>query len=677
MAMLGDLDLERLLDALKWQESGRLGQKAVSPKGARTAYGIMPATAADPGYGVQPRNIGMLVSDENAARDFSRDYLLAMYEKTGSPEAALAAYNGGLGRGLAFKRGGRVPTETANYVPAVLSHYKRGVPGATAAAPTAGRMRWDELMQKFSPMSEAHAAQSDPTAALFHPSITPTMAGPKPQDRLTPDAAPAMPAADTDPRVEAGSVNTFSPTDPGTLAQNFAPPAMPLGTDGEMSPTQSPSGAGGEDYLPKIEEMYKRNNPNKWAGLGDAMMQIGGGLMESGGMRGMTAATRGAAVSRAHAREMEADARKAELAMLGPTMAYKAYVESGMDPKEAFLYAINPSAAPKWNTEQIGEDASGRKRYAQTNQFGQTRPVPGVPSNDDGPELSGQELLDSIEDPNEREIVSRLSKWEYSPKDLSIRGNKRARYLALASRVNPDLNPMDYDRIFAARKAYAADGKYSNALRSADTAINHIGEMMNEFEELNKRAGGPADSGHWYSKTYNDARGWALGQQADEALTGVGSPVQAVASELAKLYKGVGVVPHEEIEEWKESVHANMSPQQQQHSVKVLLGLLAGAMHSYKQNYESAVGPAYAAAHPFEEVFKFSGEARRILDKFKVAVPGHEQAAAGDEHEAEAAETPTSGASGVPAGIPSQHAEVWEHYSDEEKAFLLKKYGAR
>lgn len=69
---MAEMDIERLLDAIRMQES-RGDQTAVSPAGARTAYGIMPSTAAKPGYGVQPRDIGMLAGDEGASRDFSRD----------------------------------------------------------------------------------------------------------------------------------------------------------------------------------------------------------------------------------------------------------------------------------------------------------------------------------------------------------------------------------------------------------------------------------------------------------------------------------------------------------------------------------------------------------------------------------------------------------------------------
>ena len=125
MAMLGGYDIDRLLDALRLQESGG-NNNAVSRAGARGAYQFMPSTWKDPGYGVTPQAGGSwdaFLKDEALQRKTAQEYLTAMYNQTGDVKAALAAYNGGLGRGLSYKRGGAVPKETADYVPGVLNKY--------------------------------------------------------------------------------------------------------------------------------------------------------------------------------------------------------------------------------------------------------------------------------------------------------------------------------------------------------------------------------------------------------------------------------------------------------------------------------------------------------------------------------------------------------------------------
>lgn len=81
----------QVMDALIQQESGG-DHSAVSPKGARGITQVMPATGADPGYGVRP------LQDESEAeyRRFGEDYLTAMLDRyDGDLELALAAYNAG------------------------------------------------------------------------------------------------------------------------------------------------------------------------------------------------------------------------------------------------------------------------------------------------------------------------------------------------------------------------------------------------------------------------------------------------------------------------------------------------------------------------------------------------------------------------------------------------------
>ena len=89
----GDIDIDALLDALMMAESGG-DPRAVSEVGAEGAYQIMPATAADPGFGVRPMEGSRF--DPEESRKFAGDYLQAMLDRyEGDMEAALVAYNAG------------------------------------------------------------------------------------------------------------------------------------------------------------------------------------------------------------------------------------------------------------------------------------------------------------------------------------------------------------------------------------------------------------------------------------------------------------------------------------------------------------------------------------------------------------------------------------------------------
>jgi hypothetical protein len=378
MPMLGEYDLERLLDALRMQESGG-NNSAVSPKGARGAYQFMPATWENPGYGLPDRAGGTFdnfLRDEQLQRKTAGDYLKAMYDRTGSVPAALASYNGGLGRGMAFKNGQPVPAETANYVPSVLGHYNKGAGATQPAAPSAQtpRMQWDALMERFNPISAAQAAEGDPSAALFHPSLTPEMTGPKAQDRLDPttpvlDGVPprtgglpaAAPEAPPAPPAMPDMMEGFAmnaPTPPGQgpaeeLPMNLAPPGA------------TPSPAQNAGFDPDVASYFDAltTKPSKWGPMGSALMAIGGGLMESGGMRGMGSAGRAAGDALLSGQALDLKQRQIEAENLPLSMRYQRNIDNGMSSTDAFLDAVTNDKSNVSPGFRIGPD--GKQTYVE------------------------------------------------------------------------------------------------------------------------------------------------------------------------------------------------------------------------------------------------------------------------------------------------------------------------
>ncbi len=109
----------------------RFNPLALSPKGARGIWQLMPATAARYGLTVEPLN-DHRTHPEHSTRAAAR-YLRDLYQQFGDWKLALAAYNWGEGKvqrvinktGLRdfdeIARRGLLPLETRNYVPAVLA----------------------------------------------------------------------------------------------------------------------------------------------------------------------------------------------------------------------------------------------------------------------------------------------------------------------------------------------------------------------------------------------------------------------------------------------------------------------------------------------------------------------------------------------------------------------------
>jgi hypothetical protein len=135
------LPVETLAVALV--ESG-FNPLALSPKGARGIWQLMPATARRYGLTVEAAN-DHRTDPEHATRAAAR-YLRDLYEMFGDWKLALAAYNAGEGRvqraieraGVRdfdeLARRGLLPAETRNYVPAVLAAWAQMSRAARPAA---------------------------------------------------------------------------------------------------------------------------------------------------------------------------------------------------------------------------------------------------------------------------------------------------------------------------------------------------------------------------------------------------------------------------------------------------------------------------------------------------------------------------------------------------------------
>jgi len=190
------------------------GRPIVSPKGARYAAQVMPATARDPGFGVRP------AADDSPAESnrVGQDYYQAMLNKyPGQPELARAAYNAGPGAvDAAIKKsmmqGGSpldyLPKETQGYVQKTGGQVrmengkvKVGAPAQQQPAPEPV-VTAQQLGSQTFPMTAAPApvapAEPEPMAAPEPQSPYSLASGQPSQGLQMPDQAPspaAMPTA--------------------------------------------------------------------------------------------------------------------------------------------------------------------------------------------------------------------------------------------------------------------------------------------------------------------------------------------------------------------------------------------------------------------------------------------------------------------------------------------------
>lgn len=208
----------------------RTGQIMTSPKGALGAGQVMPATAAQPGYGVtnifdlaQQRNIPVpsrdvsgaqqLLGNEQLNREFAQNYANAMTQRFGQ-QGGVAAYNSGPGRverNMQANAGQlntqQLPQETQGYLDRVLGGVKRGaeavanavIPSAQAGELTPDQLRQQALAQRQQPPAQTNIARP----SLATPGIQPDQTAPAlgqglrmPQTMLPPVTQPSTQAID-------------------------------------------------------------------------------------------------------------------------------------------------------------------------------------------------------------------------------------------------------------------------------------------------------------------------------------------------------------------------------------------------------------------------------------------------------------------------------------------------
>lgn len=118
---LNPTPMDNFVGVIRQMESGGKDD-AVSPKGAKYAMQVMPDTAKNPGFGIQP-------AQNDSAAEYNRvgtQYLNAMLQKYGNPPQAMAAYNAGPGAvDDAIKQAGKAgqPQAWLNYLPKETQAY--------------------------------------------------------------------------------------------------------------------------------------------------------------------------------------------------------------------------------------------------------------------------------------------------------------------------------------------------------------------------------------------------------------------------------------------------------------------------------------------------------------------------------------------------------------------------
>lgn len=200
--------------------------------------------------------------------------------------------------------------------------------------------------------------------------------------------------------------------------------------------------------------------------------------------------------------------------------------------------------------------------------------------------------------PQEQGMAQEIANYRFPYQAISrIPGPQRMRVLNAASEVNPDFDANQYQTRQGVMKSFAS-GPDADNLKSANTLVGHIDGLLTAGEQLHNRAFQPWN---YLANTVESANG-------NPAQVTFKTKADAVASELAKLFKGMGAGNVQEIKEWRENLSPNLSPDQIRASAQSILDLMNSRVDALKTKYVQGMGTDKGAPD-------LSDQSKQILQK--------------------------------------------------------------
>jgi hypothetical protein len=268
----------------------------------------------------------------------------------------------------------------------------------------------------------------------------------------------------------------------------------------------------------------------------------------------------------------------------------------------------------------------------------------GVPTSQDADgRLHGDGYLQTIKDPNERELVRQIALGRIQSPTPNSRAGNSPYWRQVMEEVR------QYDSSFNQQRyktfSEFATGKDAANLASFNTAISHAADLNNTINDLQKQrffggAFGPVNAMQdWYGRN--------VGGDLQNNLLAFQAGKTALTEELTRAFRMAGGNVHD-IEEWSKALDSANSPEGLHFAVKKMMDLLNGRVGAVAAKYNNAMVPPGGIVRRTEDFLSPSAEAamKRLRAPSSGAAPAP----------AKPGEQPvTSGQpQNAPAGIPQE-----------------------
>ena len=194
-----------------------------------------------------------------------------------------------------------------------------------------------------------------------------------------------------------------------------------------------------------------------------------------------------------------------------------------------------------------------------------------------GADLTGEDFLNTL-DPAIANQVRNIAEGFQPVKGM---GKQRQQIMQLVNQYDPTYNEANYPAMAAMWKEVTS-GQTGKNISAFNTAPRHMLDLDEAFDRL-KNSSMPS---------YNYAANELASKTGDPALKRFDSAKTAVATELAKAYRGAGALSQEEIRDWMEKLSPHNSPAQHKANMQILAKLLRGRIEAIGEQTEKVLGPA-------------------------------------------------------------------------------------
>ncbi len=265
----------------------------------------------------------------------------------------------------------------------------------------------------------------------------------------------------------------------------------------------------------------------------------------------------------------------------------QALISNGETPQaaasKAMIAAMNPEAAktiiPELFTtrekfQKTGQNpATGADQYGFVNERDQTvngKAVNAQPTENTvgDPNLTGDAYLQSLPAGMQSQIKAIVEGRMQPPSGFALKSPQIQFLMKAAAQYEPGFDLTKWSSRAGTAKDFAS-GVAARNVTSLNTVIGQLGDLKETAEALNNSS----------IPLWNTAGNAINSATGSPEVNNFNLARNAVADELAKVFKGSGVSDHE-IAQWKETLNASQSPAQLKGAVKTAINLMDSRLHA-------------------------------------------------------------------------------------------------